>query len=96
MVAVLQYTTIIKIGAQRTLRSLFAQPSTYEGLVYLLYLSIFTIILAQEKTFSAPRTFLGTATIERNLLISFWGFGLSSGLLGSLQIKFFLTFPGDF
>ena len=68
----------------------------YEGLVYLLYLSIFTIILAQEKTFSAPRTFLGTATIERNLLISFWGFGLSSGLLGSLQIKFFLTFPAAF
>ena len=27
MVAVLQYTTIIKIGAQRAQRSLFAQPS---------------------------------------------------------------------
>ena len=26
MVAVLQYTTIIKIGAQRTQRSIFAQP----------------------------------------------------------------------
>ena len=26
MVAVLQYTTIIKIGAQRAQRSLFAQP----------------------------------------------------------------------
>ena len=62
----------------------------WKGLVYLLYLSIFTIILAQEKTFSAPRTFLGTATIERNLLISFLGFGLSSGLLGCFQMKFFL------
>ena len=28
MVAVLQYTTIMKIGAQRAQRSLFAQPST--------------------------------------------------------------------
>ena len=29
MVAVLQYITIIKIGAQRAQRSLFAQPRTY-------------------------------------------------------------------
>ena len=29
MVAVLQYTTIIKIGAQRAQRSLFAQPSIH-------------------------------------------------------------------
>ena len=33
MVAVLQYTTIIKIGAQRAQRSLFAQPNKYLNLL---------------------------------------------------------------
>ena len=30
MVAVLQYTTIIKIGAQKAQRSLFAQPNEHQ------------------------------------------------------------------